>query len=87
MAFLNASGTCLTKTLQDGEVLIVDTDSVVAFEKTVGYDVRRNRGCLMCCCGGEGLYNTVLTGPGLVILQSMSFEKMATKLRQAAPQQ
>ena len=27
------------------------------------------------CCGGEGIFNTTLTGPGLVIIQSMSFEK------------
>ena len=25
---------------------------MVAFEKTVNYDVRRTGGCLMCCCGG-----------------------------------
>jgi uncharacterized protein (AIM24 family) len=28
-----------------------------------------NKGCLTCCCGGEGLTNTQLKGPGLVILQ------------------
>ena len=76
----------MTKTLSEGEILIMDTNSLVAFEKTVGYDVKRNKGCLLCCCGGEGLYNTVLTGPGMVIIQSMSFEKIAMAIRRAAPQ-
>ena len=29
----------------------------------------------MCCCGGEGMFSTTLTGPGNVYFQSMSFEK------------
>lgn len=32
-------------------------------------------GCFTCCCGGEGLFNTTVTGPGLVIVESMPFLK------------
>ena len=29
-----------------------------------------------CCCGGEGCFNTELTGPGTIYLQSLSYEKL-----------
>lgn len=71
-AFLVAAGTVLERFLKPGEELLVQGHSVVAFEKTVDYDVRRVGGCLMCCCGGQGATNTVLRGPGMVLIQSMS---------------
>jgi uncharacterized protein (AIM24 family) len=70
--FMTASGTVLTKTLADGEVLLVDTNSVVGFQETVKMGVKSSGGCCNCCCGGEGLFNTRLTGPGMVVIQSMS---------------
>lgn len=80
MAFLNASGTVLMRNLAAGEELVCDQTSVVAFQSTVGFSIRRAGGCLMCCCGGEGLFNSVLTGPGIVVLQSMPIEKIAAAL-------
>merc|ERR1711871_326700 len=74
-AFLNASGTVLEKRLAEGEVMLADTDSVIAFENSVQYDVALAGGCCSICCGGEGMFNTKLAGPGLVILQSMSWRK------------
>jgi len=73
--FLTAGGTVLTKTLADNETIIVDSNAVVGFQKTVKFGVRRAGGCCTMCCGGEGFFNSTLTGPGLVILESMSFEK------------
>ena len=37
-------------------------------------------GCCTCCCGGEGLFNTTLTGPGRVYIQSYSKEKFMMAL-------
>jgi uncharacterized protein (AIM24 family) len=73
--FLEAGGVVLTKVLADREVLVVDTDSIVAFQDSVHLDVRMQSSIPMCCLSGEGCFNTTLTGPGLVILQSMSFGK------------
>jgi len=74
--FLNAAGTVLHKQLGPGEKLIVDTNSLVAFENTCEYEIQSTGGMGMVCCGGEGFFNTAMTGPGLVIVQSMSLEKM-----------
>lgn len=75
-AFIHAMGTVETLRLKPGEQIVLDNSSLVAFEKGIKYDIRRNGGCLMCCCGRMGLYNVVLTGPGLVIVQSLSMERL-----------
>lgn len=79
MAFLNAGGTVMTKILAEGEEIIVDPHSVLAFEKSVTLGVRRTGGCMVCCCAGQGLFNATLTGPGFVMVHSMAL----AKLRQA----
>jgi uncharacterized protein (AIM24 family) len=81
--FLNASGTILMRRLQPGERLVSDQSSVVAFSSTCQFDIKRSGGLGMLCCGGEGLFNTVLTGPGTVVLQSMPVEKIALALWKA----
>eukprot|EP00602_Paraphysomonas_sp_CaronLab_P003446 CAMPEP_0185025314 /NCGR_PEP_ID=MMETSP1103-20130426/8325_1 /TAXON_ID=36769 /ORGANISM="Paraphysomonas bandaiensis, Strain Caron Lab Isolate" /LENGTH=245 /DNA_ID=CAMNT_0027558493 /DNA_START=60 /DNA_END=797 /DNA_ORIENTATION=- len=73
--FLTAGGTVVQKVLAPGEQILVDTNSVVGFQESVEMGIKAAGGCCTCCCGGEGMFNTTLTGPGLVILQSMSFEK------------
>jgi hypothetical protein len=30
------------------------------------------------CCSGEGLFNTTMTGPGKIWIQSLSIDKMRT---------
>jgi len=86
-AFLQAMGTIMTKELGPGEKIIVDTDSVVAWSDTIDLTIRRAGGCCTCCCGGEGAFNTVLTGPGQVYFQSMSWMKFKTALSVAVAAQ
>eukprot|EP00127_Corallochytrium_limacisporum_P003202 Clim_evm51s147 gene=Clim_evmTU51s147 len=81
LVFLNAGGTVIRKNLAEGEVLLVDTGSVVAFDKNIHYTVRRVGGLALMCCGGEGLFNTKFVGPGTVWLQSMSFSRAKRALR------
>lgn len=75
MAFMGAMGVITTKTLAAGETLQVDTTSVVAWEDSVKFAVRRTGSFFTCCCAGEGMFNTTLEGPGLVFLQSYSHGK------------
>lgn len=76
MVFLNAGGTVLTKVLAPGEEIIIDKHGLLAFEKTVTMGIRRTGGCMVCCCAGQGLFNTVLTGPGFVMVHSMSLGRL-----------
>ena len=77
-SFLVAMGTVIIKTLEAGEEIIVDTDAILAFTRGVEFDVRLAANCcsLNMCCGGEGVFNTVLTGPGKVWLESMSISRL-----------
>ena len=73
--FYTAGGTVLQKTLAAGEKVVVDAGSIVGFEKSVTFGVKPTGACCTCCFAGEGLCYGTLEGPGLVMVQSMSFEK------------
>lgn len=77
-AFLMAMGTVIKKTLGDGEQILVDGNSILCFESSVTVDVRPVGNIAAVCCGGEGIFNTELTGPGTIHMQSMSIDKMRT---------
>ena len=70
--FLAGTGTMVQKVLQPGETILVDTNCVMAFAESCKLDLRRAGGVLGILGGGEGFFNTTLTGPGLVIIQSMN---------------
>ena len=78
MAFLGAMGVLTTKTLAEGETFVVDSNSLVAWEETVKFSIKRTGGCLTCCCSGEGMFNTTLEGPGTIFTQSYSHAKFKT---------
>lgn len=78
VVFLQAGGTVLEKTLQPGEGMIVDQESLVAWSVDVSFAVKPFGGicgCCTCCFGGEGCCMALLTGPGKVIITSMNFAK------------
>ncbi len=86
-AFLNAGGTVFQRELGPGEKITLDTQALVACSASVDIGVRRAGTCWMMCCGGEGLFVCVLTGPGLVIIQSMPVEKAALVYHKYMPTQ
>jgi len=70
--FLAALGTIVQKVLQEGEVILCDQNCVLAFGRNVTLDVKATGGLMGMIGGGEGIYNTKLTGPGLVLIQSVN---------------
>lgn len=78
--FVHAGGDHVDFTLQPGELLQVQTGHLVAFEPTVNYDVQLVGSIRTAIFGGEGLFLTTLTGPGRVILQSMTLERLRHEL-------
>jgi uncharacterized protein (AIM24 family) len=70
--FLESTGTIVQKVLQAGETVLVDTECVLAFASSCKLDIRRTGGILGILGGGEGIFNTTLTGPGLVVMVSMN---------------
>lgn len=86
MAFLEIDGNKVEKVLAPGEVLKVDTGNVVAFDKTVNYEIETVKGLKNIFFGGEGLFLTKLTGPGRVILQTQNFNEFAGRIISMIPQ-
>ena len=85
MAFLEVDGDLVEKTLQAGEVLKVDTGNVVAFERTVSYEVETVKGLGNIFFGGEGLFLTRLVGPGRVVLQTQNVAEFAGRIARFIP--
>ena len=79
-AFLEVDGDQVVKELAPGEVIKVDTGNVVAFDKTVKYEVETVKGLGNIFFGGEGLFLTKLTGPGRVVLQTQNFNDFAGRI-------
>lgn len=69
-AFVYSGGTIIERELSKGEILRLQTGTAVAFAPTVDYDVQFVGGFKNTLFGGQGLFLTTLTGPGLVYLQS-----------------
>ncbi|HNY39843.1 MAG TPA: TIGR00266 family protein, partial [Bryobacteraceae bacterium] len=78
--FIHGGGDFVEFTLGPGEVLQVDTGCVVGFEESVDYDVQFAGGIKTALFGGEGLFLTTLRGPGRVLVQSMTLEKLRREL-------
>lgn len=83
--FLEIDGNKVEKVLAPGEVIKVDTGNVVAFEKTVKYEIETVKGLKNIFFGGEGLFLTKLTGPGRVILQTQNFSEFAGRIISMMP--
>ena len=80
VVFVHAGGDHVDFMLQPGEMLQVQTGHLVAFEPTVNYDVQLVGNIRTAIFGGEGLFLTTLTGPGRVLLQSMTLERLRHEL-------
>jgi uncharacterized protein (TIGR00266 family) len=83
--FIHACGDFVDMELKPGQVMKVDTGSVVGWEPSVQYDIQRVGGIKTSFFGGEGLFVTTLTGPGKVILQSMTLHNLAMALTPFIP--
>lgn len=84
-AFIHAGGVVVKRELQPGEVLKIDTGCLVAMTQDVEYSVEMVKGIKSIAFSGNGLFNTTLTGPGTVWIQSMPFSRLAGHIHAAAP--
>lgn len=85
MVFLEVDGNKVERVLAPGEVIKVDTGNVVAFEKSVSYEIETVKGLKNIFFGGEGLFLTKLTGPGKIVLQTQNFNEFAGRIIKMMP--
>ena len=80
-AFVEIDGDLVEYELKPGQKIVVDTGNVAGFSTSVQMDIQTVPGVKNALFGGEGLFNTVLTGPGRVWLQTMPISSVAEALR------
>lgn len=85
IAFAEIDGELVEYDLKAGQQIIVDTGNVAGFEPTVTMDIQQVAGLKNKLLGGEGLFNTTLTGPGRIWLQTMPIYNVANAIRPYIP--
>jgi uncharacterized protein (TIGR00266 family) len=85
MLFIEIDGSVIEYDLRAGETMLVDTGYLCAMDSTVSMDVEMVKGVGNALFGGEGLFNTKITGPGHVWLQTMPLPQFANALKPFFP--
>lgn len=80
-AFVEIDGYCKQYNLAPGQQIVVDTGNLAAMDTSCQMDIQRIKGVKNMFLGGEGLFNTVITGPGRVFLQSHPISTVASAIR------
>ena len=79
-AFLEIDGYAVEYDLAPGQSIVVDTGNLAMCDATCSIDIQSVKGVKNVLFGGEGLFNTVVTGPGKVVLQTMPISSVAASL-------
>lgn len=85
VAFVCLDGEIMEYTLDQGQMLKVDTGHVAMYEPTVELDIEMMRGFRNVLFGGEGLFLTTLRGPGRIWLQTMPTMNLAKAIAEYLP--
>lgn len=80
LLFIEIDGTPIEYDLQAGEQIVIDTGHLVMMSSSCKMDVKTISGMKNILFGGEGIFNTVVEGPGKVILQTMPVTRLAGTL-------
>ncbi len=85
IAFVEIDGALMEYQLAPGQKIVVDTGNVAGFTAGVTMEIQQVPGLKNKLLGGEGFFNTVLTGPGTVWLQTMPIYNVAMAIRPYIP--
>lgn len=83
--FVKGGGTIIKKILKPNEKLRISSGCLIAFTQTIQYDVEMMKGFKNVLFGGEGLFITTLTGPGVVWLQGQPPQRMISEIARRVP--
>ncbi len=85
IAFTEFDGHVMEYDLAPGQSIVVDTGYLAAMDATCSMDIQTVPGVKNALFGGEGLFNTVVTGPGKIYLQTMPISNVAATIRPFIP--
>jgi len=85
IAFIEIDGHAVEYNLQAGQQIIIDTGYLAAMTESCTMEIKAVPGVKNMLFGGEGIFNTVITGPGKSILQTMPVSNVAASIRPFMP--
>jgi len=80
-AFVEIDGHCVEYDLAPGQSLIVNPGNLAVMDETISMEMQSIKGVKNVLFGGESWFQTKLTGPGRVVLQTMTISGMAGALK------
>ena len=83
--FLELDGSVINYDLKAGEQMLISTGHLAMMDATVSMDVQQVKGAKNILFGGESLFNTVVTGPGVVTVQSMPLSNLIGEIASKLP--
>ncbi|XP_042054628.1 uncharacterized protein LOC121799352 isoform X1 [Salvia splendens] len=83
LAFIVGGGSVVQKNLEVGEVLAVDVSSIVAVSASVNLQIKYNGPMRRVLFGGDNMVTAIITGPGIVFIQSMPFHRLSQRIARA----
>lgn len=85
IALVEIDGYVVEYDLQAGQQMLIDTGYLAAMTGTCTMDIQTVKGVGNVLFGGEGLFNTVVTGPGKIYLQTMPISHLAGAVASVIP--
>lgn len=80
MAFCEFDGHVIQYELSAGQSIVVDTGHLAAMDASCSMEIQAVPGVKNMLFGGEGVFHTVITGPGRIFLQTMPINRVADTL-------
>ena len=84
-AFVEIDGHVVEYDLADGQSMVIDTGYMAAMTDSCTMEIKSVPGIKNMLFGGEGIFNTVVRGPGHIWLQTMPISGVAATLRPFFP--
>ena len=85
VAFLEIDGSIVEYDLAQNESILIDTGYLAAMDATCSVDIETVKGIGNALFGGEGFFNTRVSGPGHIWLQTMPISSIAGSIRPYIP--
>ena len=84
-AFIEIDGSTIEYNLERGQQMLIDTGYLAMMDATVKMEIQKVKGLKNAMLGGEGLFNTLVTGPGRVVIQTMPISGFAALIANLIP--
>ena len=85
LAFLEIDGSTVEYNLERGQQMLIDSGYLAMMDASVKMEVQKVKGLKNVMLGGEGLFNTLVTGPGRVVIQTMPISGFAQLIASLLP--